>query len=185
MKCPSCSSDLPTNTTVRFCPFCGTDMDAVAAAAPVPAPAAGPEEKTQIGIARVAPDTIKDGEPVPEPDDQDKATMINMAAITQEEMAAVMNASEPEEEAELQLPTATGDDAGDGNFSETAWFMSAVSPEELLEAEGEALDYSEQDIMTDRYRRNEILPDAVRKDFSLSEDLEKKKSQARAKKRKK
>ena len=60
------------------------------------------------------------------------------------------------------------DDKKDAKFSETAWFMQAVTPESLAEAEGEALSYAEQDSMTDRYRTEERLPDEVRKDFSLT-----------------
>ncbi len=163
MNCPSCNAELPTHTTVRFCPFCGSKFEAVAK-----------DTKPETAAA-----------PAEEVDEQDKPTVINMPAITQEEMASVLDAPEPEDE-DFELPTGAGGGAGDdGDFSETAWFMSAQSPEELLDAEGEALDYSEQDVMTDRYRRKETLPDEVRKDFSLSEDVHKKRSRARSKKKRK
>ena len=53
------------------------------------------------------------------------------------------------------------------SFSETAWFMSAVTPESLEESEGEALDYGKKDEMNERYELEQKLPNAVRKEFSL------------------
>ena len=112
---------------------------------------------------------------------QDKPTVV-MDAVTPEMLADMISQDEapaPKLSAE-SMPAAAG--PGEPGFSETAWFMAAVTPEQLAEAEGEALDYSEQDIMTDRYRVTEKLPDEVRKDFSLSYG---KKPLARKKKKKK
>ena len=52
-------------------------------------------------------------------------------------------------------------------FSETAWFLAAVSPEQLGETEGEATSFEEADAMTQRYERAGKLPKDVRQSFSL------------------
>jgi hypothetical protein len=58
-------------------------------------------------------------------------------------------------------------DSSKRGFSETAWFLAAVSPEQLGETEGEATSFSEQDIMTERYAPTQRLPSGLRKSFSL------------------
>ncbi len=130
--------------------------------------------------------TIQDAAPaaVPAIPSSEQRTVINMDAVSQEEMEALMRrSSEPAmpvsrapQATRAETPKATKkskkggkkDDKKDAKFSETAWFMQAVTPESLAEAEGEALSYAEQDSMTDRYRTEERLPDEVRKDFSLT-----------------
>ncbi len=84
----------------------------------------------------------------------EQPTLIDLPVVTQSELAALA-VLEREEEAPRR-------------FSETAWFMAAVTPE-VLEGELVALDYATMDDMTDRYRASEDLPDGVRCEFSLED----------------
>jgi hypothetical protein len=68
-------------------------------------------------------------------------------------------------------PAPSGD-SSKREFSETAWFLAAVSPEQLGETEGEATSFSEQDIMTERYTPAGRLPTGLRKSFSLAPNRE-------------
>lgn len=181
MDCPSCGQALPGEEP-RFCPFCGFKLE------PRPeetkAAEVDSEAKTQFDMSPL------EGEPADTqeettaiPDDELPPTVLNMPSITEEEIATVMARSD-----DLPAPEVApgaGAPGADGEFSETAWFMSAVSPEQLLESEGEALDYTEQDLMTERYHKEETLPDEVRKDFSLSESIHPDDKRRKKKKKKK
>lgn len=69
--------------------------------------------------------------------------------------------------ADAAIPQPVPGDHGD-SMSATRWFMAAVDPSQITE--GEALDYSTLDDMTDRYRSKGELPDDLRKSFSLDVD---------------
>ena len=118
------------------------------------------------------PAAAQSREEVPE---DDKPTVLNMPAISEELLEDVLSKHDEPEEPKVSAPapsppapeTSSRSD-GSAKFSETAWFMAAVTPEQLAESEGEALDYAQQDRMTERYETDERLPDEVRRGFSLT-----------------
>jgi len=108
---------------------------------------------------------------------QEKPTVV-VPALSASDLADVLDA--PDVDAPTVAGGAIKSPAGDNDanpasgraFSETAWFMVAVTPEALADAEGEAHSFSDSDLMTDRYRTEERLPEEVRKDFSLGTDVD-------------
>lgn len=141
---------------------------------PAPSPAAAAPKKAEPEAP--ADDTIVES--------SEKPTVV-MPALTEsaiQKMLAQEEVKEPAIPHDQTLP-----DGHEKAFSETAWFMQAVTPEALAEAEGEAMTHTEADIMTDRYRTQETLPDEVRREYSLSADqraAEAKKRRGRRKRKK-
>lgn len=125
----------------RFCPFCGAD---------------------QVTSDATSDDTIAEIPAVGMDDNDGKATVLDAPAITQEDLDDAPAAKKTEGE--------TAPDSSDPRFSETAWFMAAVSPEQLAEGEGEPTDFTEQERMTEAYETENALPDEVRKEYSLTMD---------------
>ena len=142
MACSSCGKEL--TRAFRFCPFCGEDQVTKEASA-------ASTDDTIAEIPAVVMD-VNDG----------KATVIDAPAVTQEDL----DADDPAKGTEGE----TAPDSSDPRFSETAWFMAAVSPEQLAEGEGEPTDFTEQERMTEAYETEDSLPEEVRKEYSLTLD---------------
>ena len=152
MACASCGKELVQ--AFKFCPFCGAEMpleQAASKAAPIVD--ATPTEGKTVEMTSLAGATIMDM-PVVEIDGGDDNT-------TQLDVPAVVLDAEKSNDAAPK-------DAGDQRFSETAWFMAAVSPEQLATSEGEPTDFTEQERMTEAYETETPLPDEVRKEYSLT-----------------
>lgn len=210
MNCGSCKATLPAGFEFKFCPFCGSVIEVKASSITDPYLQGDTKEELITSVAAEAETAfeipaVKMEEPAaPKPRRkkkkkkkkrrapvapvahtvglQDKPTVV-LTAVTPEMLTDMLSQDDaPAPKLWAETTRAEAPRPGDPGFSETAWFMAAVRPEQLAEAEGEALDYSEQEIMTDRYRVSEKLPDEVRKDFSLS--YAKKKPRSRKKKKK-
>ncbi len=129
-------------------------LGAMKSARPAPtreAPQAAPAEKPRI--------KRKTG-------DGERPTEINLPAITDAELVRSPRAPEPRAPKAPAAPAA----APARKFSETAWFMAAVDPEQLTGGEGAAGSLEDAAVMTDRYTRGEPIPDEVRKNFTLADD---------------
>ena len=130
-------------------------------------PALGPETLQ----AKKGPGPVAASVPPEAVPDTEKPTVLSVPAVSAQMLEEMLDRPDDISAPKVTAPPSGGGQApGDAGFSETAWFMAAVSPEQLAESEGEALSYTEQDIMTERYEVGERLPDEVRKDFSLTMD---------------
>lgn len=152
MACASCGKELVQE--FKFCPFCGADMtleEPASKAAPASAGAPAAEKTAEL---RSLADATAIDMPVVEIDgDARNATRLDVPAVVL-----------PAEKTPAPVPK----DAGDQRFSETAWFMAAVSPEQLATSEGEPADFTEQERMTEAYETETPLPEEVRKEYSLT-----------------
>jgi len=177
-----CGQSLGAEPTYRFCPYCGQEIpvagDGLSSTDPylneALAANAGGETLSLVPLEREAPENNRWSigertDEVPEPESQaaSAATWTTAGAArrknTEDREAASKPATGPD--SKVPGPDQAGVSEEDREFSETAWFMAAVSPE-LLE-DGEALDYSEQDRLTSRYEVSRRLPTDARKGFSL------------------
>ena len=155
MDCAKCSKDLDVGS-YKFCPFCGATVE-------------------------LGDDTIV----TPMLSEEDfTTTLIETPALTDDDLQGDDTELNDPADALDSTPDSkpSGDSPPPDRFSETAWFMAAVSPEQLAESEGEPQDFNEQERMTEAYETDEPLPDGVRKEYSLTmgrtkvvqpEDLEK------------
>ena len=152
MDCASCGKELVQE--FKFCPFCGGEMTLEEAASSAESTVDGaPAEEKTVEIASLADATIMDL-PVVKIDGGD-------ANATRLDTPAVVSNNEKSDEPAPRDP-------GDQRFSETAWFMAAVSPEQLATSEGEPTDFTEQERMTEAYETETPLPEEVRKEYSLT-----------------
>ncbi len=95
-------------------------------------------------------------------------TVLELPVVSEADLAALEALEAPPAECltRIEIPQMEEPPATEQRFSETAWFMSAVS-EELSEGPVEAQDYNDMDEMTRRYERPRTLPGDVRREFSL------------------
>jgi len=152
MDCASCGKELVQE--FKFCPFCGGEMTFEEPASSVDTTVDGDSvaEET-VEMAALADATIMDLPVVQLDGGDDNATRLDTPAVA-------LNNEKSDEPAPK--------DPGDQRFSETAWFMAAVSPEQLATSEGEPTDFTEQERMTEAYETETPLPDEVRKEYSLT-----------------
>ena len=111
--------------------------------------------------------------------DQDAKTVLSLPAVTAADLAKLLHQDEapapevvapapkPAPATVAAKPAAEPDKPkGKKGFSETAWFMAAVTPDQLEDVE--AHNPAEAELITDKYATTERLPDPVRKQFSLA-----------------
>ena len=113
-------------------------------------------------------DCLKSGIPAEE---DEKPTELNLPVVSDEDLAGVMDRADDVPAPNVPgvaVPPPAGAAKAKGGFSETAWFMAAVTPEQLAESEGEALDFVSQELMTERYETDEQLPPELRRGYSLT-----------------
>lgn len=152
--------------------------------APKPASAAPPPSDTAGLSGPMSEDdvpsihTISAAQPeLPKPQaasyDQDAKTVLSLPAVTAADLARLLNQDEapapaPAPAAPAPAPAAAEPAKAKGKkgFSETAWFMAAVTPDQLEEVE--AHNPAEAEVYTEKYETQAPLPDPVRKQFSLS-----------------
>ena len=127
-------------------------------------PEGGSEAPTELAMPAISDEQLA----AYEADFHAAPTVMNLPAVDLPELAD----PDPPRDEDLPFsdaPTAPAE-GGERKVRITNWFLAAVSPEAMAEAEGEAVDFVESERMTSRYTSKEELPEAVRKGYSLEDE---------------
>lgn len=167
--CPKCGASWPD--VARFCPQDGSPLKELPSQAS--APSKPPEQPAEQRVSPPIPAMPKAPSPPPPKPPDPAASTSRKTVQTPAPPAADRSGKKPgpEEEDGVDDWGDEGGGGGDGAFSDTQWFMAAVDPEALKESAS----VDELNDLQTKYRRDESIPDEVRKKFSLREDNKNKK----------
>ena len=110
----------------------------------------------------------------------EQATAVNISAVTDDALKATPAPSSPPvtlsarpaaDAPRVAEPGPAAAPSGRKKFSETAWFLAAVNPDQLADGEGVGHEYSDPDELARRYAAVDAdVPDDVRRGYSLSDE---------------